>query len=72
MRPPSGVDKSAFFCAAVRAEGLPKGEGVPSEDDLFAALNCQPGFWVPQEKLKQDLKQLLQLGIFKEVDAKVR
>ena len=72
MEPPKGVDKSAFYCVVVKAEGLPVGEGVPTEEDLFSALNCQPGFWVPQEKLKKDLKALLQLGIFKEVDAKVR
>ena len=37
-----GPDGS-FFCSEIRAEGLPVGEGIPSEEDLFAALNCQKG-----------------------------
>ncbi len=37
-----GPDGS-FFCTEIRAEGLPVGEGIPSEEDLFAALNCQKG-----------------------------
>lgn len=39
-----GPDGS-FFCSEIRAEGLPVGEGIPSEEDLFAALNCQKGGW---------------------------
>jgi len=33
----------SFFCGEIRAEGLPVGEGIPSEEDLFASLNCQKG-----------------------------
>lgn len=40
--PEVGADGS-FFCGDIRAEGLPVGEGIPSEEDLFAGLNCQRG-----------------------------
>lgn len=43
-----GPDGS-FFCSEIRAEGLPVGEGIPSEEDLFAALNCQKGGWRAEE-----------------------
>ena len=33
----------SLFCSEIRAEGLPVGEGIPLEDDLFASLNCQKG-----------------------------
>lgn len=54
MRRPAGEEEEeeeaavigpdgSFHCADIRAEGLPVGEGIPSEEDLFAALNCQKG-----------------------------
>ena len=51
LPPPAGDDgevaevsaDGSFFCGEIRAEGLPVGEGIPSEEDLFAALNCQKG-----------------------------
>jgi hypothetical protein len=72
MTTPKGVDKSAFYCAEIVTQGLPKGRGCPTQEDLFAGLNCQSGFWVPRSKLEEDLEQLRDSGIFKEVDVKVR
>lgn len=51
LPPPAGDDgevaevsaDGSFFCGEIRAEGLPVGEGIPSEEDLFASLNCQKG-----------------------------
>ncbi len=40
---PSVGPDGSFYCAEIRASGLPVGEGIPSEDDLFAGLNCQKG-----------------------------
>ena len=37
-----GAD-GTFACGEISADGLPVGEGIPSEDDLFASLNCQKG-----------------------------
>ena len=37
-----GAD-GTFACGEISAAGLPVGEGSPSEDDLFASLNCQKG-----------------------------
>jgi hypothetical protein len=37
-----GADGS-FNCGEITAAGLPVGEGIPSEEDLFASLNCQRG-----------------------------
>jgi hypothetical protein len=72
MRPPEGMDKSSFFCVDVQADGLPVGRGCPTAKELFASLNCQPGFWVSKQKLDQDLNDLRDMGIFKEVEVKVR
>lgn len=43
MPVPSVGPDGSFYCAEIRASGLPVGEGIPSEDDLFAGLNCQKG-----------------------------
>ena len=32
-----------FTVSEVKAEGLPAGEGIPTEEDLFSALNCTAG-----------------------------
>lgn len=71
MKPPEGMDKSSFFCMDVQADGLPVGRGCPTPKELFASLNCQPGFWVSKQKLDQDLNDLRDMGIFKEVEVKV-
>ena len=39
------VPANSFFCAEIKAEGLPVGEGIPTEEDLFSSLNCSPGGW---------------------------
>ena len=70
MKPPEGMDKSSFFCVDVQADGLPVGRGCPTAKELFASLNCQPGFWVSKQKLDQDLNDLRDMGIFKEVEVK--
>jgi hypothetical protein len=61
----------AFFCDEIRAEGLPAGEGIPTEEDLFAGLNCQPGFACSRAELSQDIKQLYNTGLFESVNARV-
>ena len=67
------VEASAggFFCGEVSAQGLPVGEGIPTEEDLFAALNCQPGFSCSRAELSQDIKQLYNTGLFESVNARV-
>lgn len=69
---PGEVDASGgFYCDEVKAQGLPVGEGIPTEDDLFAALNCQPGFQCSRAELSQDIKQLYSTGLFESVNARV-
>lgn len=65
-----GADGS-FHCGEIRAEGLPVGEGIPSEEDLFASLNCQRGFNCTRAELSEDIKQLYQTGLFESVNARV-
>lgn len=60
-----------FYCSEIKAQGLPVGEGIPTEDDLFAALNCQPGFQCTRAELSQDIKQLYSTGLFESVNARV-
>jgi len=60
-----------FFCGEVHAQGLPVGEGIPTEEDLFASLNCQPGFACNRAELSQDIKQLYNTGLFESVNARV-
>lgn len=60
-----------FFCSEVHAQGLPVGEGIPTEEDLFASLNCQPGFTCSRAELSQDIKQLYNTGLFERVNARV-
>lgn len=60
-----------FFCGEVTAQGLPVGEGIPTEEDLFASLNCQPGFSCARAELSQDIKQLYNTGLFESVNARV-
>lgn len=60
-----------FFCSEVHAQGLPAGEGIPTEEDLFASLNCQPGFACSRAELSQDIKQLYNTGLFESVNARV-
>lgn len=60
-----------FFCSEIKAQGLPVGEGIPTEEDLFASLNCQAGFTCSRAELSQDIKQLYNTGLFESVNAKV-
>jgi len=60
-----------FFCSEIKAQGLPVGEGIPTEEDLFASLNCQAGFTCSRSELSQDIKQLYNTGLFESVNAKV-
>jgi outer membrane protein assembly factor BamA len=60
-----------FFCNEIKAQGLPVGEGIPTEEDLFASLNCQAGFTCSRAELSQDIKQLYNTGLFESVNAKV-
>lgn len=47
--------------------------GVPAaQEELFAGLNCQPGFVCSRSELSQDLRSLLQSGLFANVDARVQ
>lgn len=65
------VAAGGFFCGEVTAQGLPVGEGIPTEEDLFASLNCQPGFSCSRSELSQDIKQLYNTGLFESVNARV-
>ena len=42
------------------------------QEELFAGLNCQPGFVCTRSELSQDLRALLQSGLFANVDARVQ
>jgi hypothetical protein len=42
-----------------------------AQEELFAGLNCQPGFICTRTELSQDLRSLLQTGLFANVDARV-
>ena len=42
-----------------------------AQEELFAGLNCQPGFVCSRSELSQDLRSLLQSGLFANVDARV-
>lgn len=43
-----------------------------AQEELFAGLNCQPGFVCSRSELSQDLRALLQSGLFANVDARVQ
>ena len=43
-----------------------------AQEELFAGLNCQPGFVCTRSELSQDLRALLQSGLFANVDARVQ
>ena len=43
-----------------------------AEEELFAGLKCQPGFVCTRSELSQDLRALLQSGLFANVDARVQ
>ena len=45
--------------------------GCCAQEELFAGLNCQPGFVCSRSELSQDLRTLLQSGLFANVDARV-
>ena len=45
---------------------------MPAQEELFAGLNCQPGFVCSRSELSQDLRSLLQSGLFANVDARVQ
>ena len=45
---------------------------LPAQEELFAGLNCQPGFVCSRSELSQDLRSLLQSGLFANVDARVQ
>ena len=67
----AGGGGDGFFCSEIKAQGLPVGEGIPTEEDLFASLNCQAGFTCSRSELSQDIKQLYNTGLFESVNAKV-
>ncbi|KAL0049777.1 hypothetical protein WJX82_009734 [Trebouxia sp. C0006] len=66
------TNEGGFVCETVVADGLPKGAGIPTEDELFASLRCQPNFPCTRQELSEDLKSLLGTGLFEGVDAKVK
>ncbi|KAK2079279.1 hypothetical protein QBZ16_002970 [Prototheca wickerhamii] len=78
-RAPKGAGKpdvslsvgQTFFCAELEANGLPTGEGIPTQDELFAGLQCQPGLDCSRKELAQDIKSLYATGLFERVNAKV-
>lgn len=60
-----------FVCLEMKAAGLPREEGVPTEEELFANLKCQPGFRCTRAELADDLRTLMGLGLFEDVTADV-
>eukprot|EP00884_Botryococcus_braunii_P006605 jgi/Botrbrau1/15946/Bobra.0260s0007.1 len=64
-------DTNEFYCQEVVADGLPSGPGVPTEEDLFAGLVCQPGFRCTKKDLQEDLRTLIMTGLFSNVDVRV-
>jgi len=42
-----------------------------AQEELFAGLNCQPGFVCTRTELSQDLRTLLGSGLFQNVDGRV-
>ncbi|CAG9467845.1 unnamed protein product [Pedinophyceae sp. YPF-701] len=58
-----------FFVKKIEAVGLPNEPGMPSADELFAALKCQAGFECTADDLKDDLRSLMQIGLFSDVQA---
>lgn len=71
LKPPKGVDSDAFFCTEIQVTGLPTGYGCPTKQDMASTLNVQEGFWIPKEKVKEDLEYLKNTGLFKDVSIKV-
>ncbi|GAB4821994.1 hypothetical protein N2152v2_009040 [Parachlorella kessleri] len=61
----------AFVCGEMVATGLPVGEGIPLQDDLFAGLHCQPGETFTRMDLSEDMKALSETGLFESVNARV-
>jgi hypothetical protein len=72
LKPPKGVESDAFFCTEIQVTGLPTGYGCPTKQDMAATLNVQEGFWIPKEKVKEDLEYLKSTGLFKDVSIKVQ
>lgn len=61
----------SFYCSEIKAEGLPVGEGIPTEEELFAGLACSPGLPCTRAELSEDIKQLYATGLFESVNARV-
>lgn len=63
----------AYACG-IQDHCILKGFPAPAcraQEELFAGLNCQPGFVCTRAELSQDLRSLLQSGLFANVDARV-
>ena len=60
------------LCCTSASNFLDYGACFAVQEELFAGLNCQPGFVCSRSELSQDLRALLQSGLFANVDARVQ
>jgi len=66
------IDTSGeFYVTNVKSKDLPVGPGVPTEDELFETLECQPGTMCSREIVQRDMDALIQSGLFDDVNVKV-
>eukprot|EP00898_Chlorokybus_atmophyticus_P002019 jgi/Chlat1/2818/Chrsp187S02966 len=61
----------SFLCEEVRAKNLITGPGVPTQEELFEQLQCQPGKICTRADVNSDLNTLLSTGLFQKVDVDV-
>jgi IAP75 family protein translocase len=64
-------NKDNFICESVLATNLPTGPGIPTKSELFQGLNARKGVELSKKDLSDDLEQLLNTGLFANVDANV-
>jgi len=64
-------NRDNFICESVLATNLPTGPGIPTKSELFQGLNARKGAELSKKDLSDDLEQLLNTGLFANVDANV-
>eukprot|EP00899_Mesostigma_viride_P010666 jgi/Mesvir1/19600/Mv09897-RA.3 len=64
-----GID--SFYCEGLKANNLISGPGVPTAEELFDSLQCQPGKTCTRADVNADLNTLLSTGLFQKVDVEV-
>ena len=72
-RPAAGSSSDApdaFFLAKLTASGLPKGAGVPTEEEIFGEGDLTPGFTSTKSAVAAEIRRLLATGMFASVNAR--